>query len=217
MEHFVNPATCCYPVWILWIPFSIYYLASVPQIVTNYKNKSAEGLSFRMVFFDYVGAISTTIYTFLLMLPLACRVMEPLTALNIGIMAVQGYIYTKHKNFRRNIVIVYGLLHLFCIAMLVLSLWHRAWVGNAMGWISMGIQCFTQLPQVLKNYRRRSVQGLSFLYMSMLGIAGMMEAGIGVMLAMPIQSVLNGLRGVFYYAVVCWQFYRYRHTVKKWW
>ena len=91
--------------WLAWLPFCIYYVAGVPQILTNYRNQSTEGLSFRMVFFDYTGAFSTTVYTFLLGLPFACRVMEPLCAFNIGILALQGYVYSKSSEEKRNIII----------------------------------------------------------------------------------------------------------------
>lgn len=203
--------------WLAWLPFCIYYLAGVPQILTNYKNQSADGLSFRMVFFDYTGALSTTVYTFLLCLPFACRFMEPLCAMNIGILALQGYVYTRQKKIRRNIVRAYLLLHTFCLSMWFIGMWYPFLIGNVMGWISIIVQCFTQLPQVLKNHRRRSVQGLSFLYMTMLGIAGLLEMTVAHILKMPLQSFLNGMRGVIYYLVLASQFYRYRRTMRKWW
>lgn len=203
--------------WLAWLPFCIYYVAGVPQILTNYKNRSADGLSFRMVFFDYTGAFSTTIYTFLLGLPFACRVMEPLCALNIGILALQGYVYARKKEVRQNIIVSYLLLHAFCVSMWTFGIWRPFLVGNIMGWISIVVQCFTQLPQVIKNHRRRSVQGLSFLYMTLLGIAGCLEMIVAYLLKMPMQSFLNGMRGVLYYMVLGTQFYRYRHTMRKWW
>lgn len=202
---------------LLFLPFCIYYVASMPQILTNYRNKSAEGLSYRMVFFDYTGAIFTTIYTFLLCLPLQCKIMEPLCAMNIAVLAYQGYYYSKHTEIRRNIIFTYLALHAVCLGMIVASRWYCHEVGHFIGWASVCVQFFTQLPQVLKNHRRRSVQGLSFLYMSMLGLAGCMEMAFGYAFKLPMQNIFNGLRGVCYYMVLCYQFYIYRHTMKKWW
>lgn len=210
-------ATSSFAWWLAWVPFCIYYVAGMPQILTNYRNKSASGLSLRMVFFDYTGALSTTVYTFLLGLPLACRVMEPFCAFNIGILALQGFIYSRSKKEKRNIILVYSLLHAFCISMWVAGMWYANTIGNIMGWISIVVQCFTQLPQVLKNRRRKSVQGLSFLYMTLLGVAAMFEMIVAYVLGLPKQSFLNGLRGVAYYLVMCTQFYRYRNTMKKMW
>ena len=151
--------------WLAWLPFCIYYVSGIPQILTNYRNQSTEGLSFRMVFFDYTGALSTTVYTFLLCLPFACRVMEPLCAINIGILAIQGYVYARKPEVRRNFILAYLGLHAFYFGMWVVGNWHAYAIGNIMGWISIVVQCFTQLPQVLKNRERKSVQGLSFFCM----------------------------------------------------
>jgi len=204
------------PAWfIAWIPFSLYYIATLPQILTNYRNQSTAGLSYRMVFFDYTGAISTTIYTFLLCLPLACRVMEPLCVINIGFLVAQGFYYAKDRGIRRNILLSYIALHIFCLGALLVGKWHAAAVGNMMGWLSCVVQFFTQLPQILKNHQRKSVQGLSFLYFSLLGIAGFFEMFIAYLLGLPKQSFFNGLRGLGYYLILCYQFYSYRFIPKK--
>lgn len=203
--------------WLAWLPFCIYYLSGIPQILTNYRNRSTAGVSYRMVFFDYTGALSTTVYTFLLGLPFACRVMEPLCAVNIGILVLQGYYYCRKKAIRRNLIMAYFALHTFCLGMWFLGTWYAAMIGNIMGWISIVVQFFTQLPQVLKNHERKSVQGLSFLYISLLGIAGFFEMVVSYVLGLPVQNFLNGTRGLCYYAVLCTQFYRYRSTMKKAW
>lgn len=203
--------------WAEWLPFSIYYIAGIPQIITNYRSESTAGLSYRMVFFDYTGNLTTTIYTYLLGLPLACKVMEPLCVLNIGILVYQGYLYTRDGSIKRNILLAYTALHAFCVVMIVVGYWYHHEIGNLMGWLSLLVQTFTQLPQVLKNRRRRSVQGLSFAYVNLFGLACTLEMLIAWMMGLPMQSFLNGLRGVCYYTVFCCQFYRYRDTVKRWW
>lgn len=200
---------------ITWIPFCIYYIATIPQIITNYRNQTTEGLSYRMVFLDYTGAMSTTIYTFLLGLPFACRVMEPLCMINIGILAAQGFYYTKQKEIRRNMFWGYMGIHLFGMTAFLIGGTHGHFVGHAMGWFSLIVQSFTQLPQVLKNRRRKSVNGLNFLYITLLGIAGLLELTIAQILSLPKQTFLNGLRGVIYYSILCYQFWQYRWSKKK--
>lgn len=195
--------------WLAWIPFTIQYFAGMPQILLNYQNHSTAGLSYRMVFFDYTGNLATTIYTFLLVLPLACRVMEPLCLFNIGLLVVQCFYYCREKESRQFLVASYLTLHLVAGLLLTIAWWYPAAIGNAMGWISVVVQIFTQLPQVLKNYARKSVKGLSFAYISLLGFAGLMEMIISFLLDLPIQNVCNGLRAVAYYAVLCYQFKRY--------
>lgn len=196
--------------WLAWIPFTVYYFSGMPQIVLNYQNKSTAGLSYRMIFFDYTGNLATTIYTFLLLLPLACRVLEPLCLFNIAILVFQCFYYCREAGARFFLAASYVLLHVVAGAMLVTAWWYPREIGNAMGWVSVLVQLFTQLPQVIKNYQRKSVRGLSFAYVSLLGFAGCMEMGISLMLKLPIQNVLNGVRAVVYYLLLCWQFYVYR-------
>lgn len=196
--------------WTAWIPFTIYYFAGIPQILLNYKNRSTSGLSYRMVFFDYTGNMATTVYTFLLMLPLACRVMEPLLMLNISILVIQCFYYCRDREARTFLIASYLVLHVVTAAMLAVAWWYPDAIGNAMGWISVVVQIFTQLPQVLKNHARKSVRGLSFAYIAMLGFAGFMEMIISLLLNLPIQSVFNGLRAVGYCIVLCVQFQWYR-------
>jgi len=196
--------------WMAWIPFTIYYFSGIPQILLNHRNRSTAGLSYRTIFFDYTGNFSTTIYTFLLGLPLACRVMEPLCLLNIGVLVAQCFYYCREKESRQFLVASYATLHLVAGIMLLAAWWYPLAIGNAMGWISVVVQIFTQLPQILKNHARKSVQGLSFAYVSLLGFAGIMEMVISVLLELPIQNVFNGLRAVGYYVVLCYQFKRYR-------
>jgi uncharacterized protein with PQ loop repeat len=196
--------------WLAWLPFTIAYLAGLPQILLNKHNNSTEGLSYRMVFFDYTGALTTTIYAFLLVLPFACRVMEPLCMLNISLLVAQCFYYCKDKDARRFLIASYVGLHTVAGLMLIVAWWHPVQIGMAMGWISVIVQFFTQLPQVLKNNARRSVAGLSFVYISLLGLAGLLEMMISYILALPIQNFFNGLRAVGYYIVLCWQFGRYK-------
>lgn len=196
--------------WIAWIPFTIYYFSGIPQILLNYKNRSTSGLSYRMVFFDYTGAMSTTIYTFLLMLPFACRVMEPLCMVNISTLVFQCFYYCREKEARYFLFASYAALHMVTGVMLVVAWWYPLEIGNAMGWISVVVQLFTQLPQILKNKARRSVKGLSFAYISLLGFAGLLEVIITFMLHLPIQNLLNGIRAVGYYLILCGQFYWFR-------
>jgi len=197
--------------WLAWLPFTIYYFSGMPQILLNYRNKSTVGLSYRMIFFDYTGNFSTTIYTFLLVLPIACRIMEPLCLFNVSILVMQCFYYCKDSQARRFLTASYLLLHAVAAVFVCLAWWYPTAVGMAMGWVSVIVQLFTQLPQVLKNRQRRSVKGLSFWYISLLGFAGLMEMVIAYMLSLPVQNFLNGLRAVGYYTVLCLQFYWYRH------
>jgi len=196
--------------WLAWIPFTVYYFSGMPQILLNYKNRSTVGLSYRMVFFDYTGNLATTMYTFLLMLPFACRVMEPFCLFNIGLLAWQCFYYCNSASARSFLVASYSLLHGVAAVMLFIAWWYPVEIGNAMGWVSVAVQLFTQLPQVLKNHERKSVKGLSFAYVSLFGFAGTMEMLISLLLKLPIQNVFNGLRAVGYYVILCLQFYWYR-------
>ena len=192
-----------------WIPFVIYFISPIPQIITNYKNESTRGVSFYMILLDYAGAVTTTIYTFALWLPLACRVMEPTCLIMISVLWAQSVIYAPDARTRRNSIIMYVLLHVAVVLIVLATLFFRYEIGNLMGWFALYVQLFTQLPQILKNHERQSTKGLSFSYISLYSLAGMLEMVVALILRLPVQTFLYGARAVVYYVILCYQFYIY--------
>jgi len=73
------------------------------------------------------------------------------------------------------------------------------------------------VPQLIKNQQEQSVKGLSVWYISLIGCASLVDLGLGYWRLLPLQSVLNALRGVMVYAIFVYQFIRFsgRKTVVK--
>jgi len=200
---------CITPEQLAWGPVVIYFLAGWAQIFKNWQNHSARAVSYHMVFLSMTGNFSKMLYNYFLDLPLAYRLMRPLILVVVAVLMVQGYVYAENKSIKRNMLVRYGVLFSFCWLFMGLGYYYPIGIGNLSGWISIIALSVYQIPQVVKNYRRQSVRGLSFVYLSMLCVGAVLEFSVGFLLVLPVQSILNGLRGVSYYLVFCYQFWLY--------
>lgn len=63
-------------------------------------------------------------------------------------------------------------------------------IGTAIGWVSAVIYLNSRLPQIFKNYRRKSVEGLSFL-MFFCAVMGNTTYGLGVLLRDASWKAIN--------------------------
>ena len=69
--------------------------------------------------------------------------------------------------------------------------------------------------QILKIYKRQSVQGFSFLLVSLIGFGNLIELFISYLLNYPIQTRLIAARGIIFYVIFCYQFWIYREESRK--
>lgn len=198
------------PSLIAWVPVIFFFIGPWAQIIRNYKAKDTGGLSHRSVFLVASGLSCIVLYNFFMWLPLAYRVMHPLILSTWLVLAWQEYIYRANKQLRRRMRIAYGAL---AVAMPTIFMWGQTdplRFGMIMGWSAALLLATFQIPQVLKNSQNKSVKGLSYLYLSILSLGSFVEMCIAFWLMLPLQSVLNGVRGVSFYIIFVYQYLRYR-------
>ena len=200
----------CVPEVLAWAPALVYFAAPWMQIVKNYRSHTATyAVSHRMLFIAVAGTTAKAFYDYFLIHPLAYRVMRPLTVLALLVLVGQAYWYTDDALIRQRTIITYTLFAVISAAFAVLGFAFPEVVGSVAGWVGMLALAFYQAPQVIKDYARRSVDGLSFSYLSLLCGGAVLEVMMTLILRLPIQSMLDGLRGMAYYGVFCYQFVTY--------
>ena len=198
-----------------WIPVTFFFIGPWAQIIQNYRTKNTQGVSHRSVFLICTGLSFIVIYNFFMHLPLAYRVMHPLVLLTWLTMALQEYVYSKNARIRTNMQRSYGALAVGAIAFFIWGRCNPLEYGAIAGWIGALFLAVFQAPQVVKNLKRRSVEGLSLTYLSVLAVGSSVELSIAYWKLLPLQSVLNAVRGIGFYLVFVYQFVRYNRVQRS--
>ena len=195
---------------VLWIPQTLYASAIIPQVIKNYKLKSTTGLSLPMVFARFSGELAYIIYIYLLGLPMVYRVMIPVYTFNIGFLLVQAAWYAPSQEYRTRVLI--GMITLSIAgAGVLLGRLAPVLVGRYAGWLAVCILAFSQMPQVYKNYHRRSVHGFSLGYTLLMGSGSFIELCYVIYLQLPVQTLTSCIRSLFFYTIYWYQFIKYAH------
>jgi len=192
----------------IWIVHIISVIGILPQFFLNYKLKSTAGLSNIYILIYLSGYIIHLLYIFCLDLPMAYKVMAPLSFLLVLIIAFQSFFYNKHK-------VTHRLIRLYCVSffiiflLIVLAIFFPNKIGHLAGWISIVIWTIYQLPQVFKIYSKKSIAGFSFITVSITGFQNLLALMATLALGIPLQSVFSALRGLIFFAIFCFQFWIY--------
>ena len=92
-----------------------------------------------------------------------------------------------------------------------LNAYVNPWRGGMLsGWIGIALYTICEIPQVYKNYLRKSVQGFSFLFASMLAVGAAIEATLTLLLGLPKPTLASSIRILSFYVIYCMQFMSYR-------
>lgn len=197
------------PEILAWIPALVYFSAPWMQALKNFFRGSAGAVSHRMLFVAAIGSVSKLLYNFFLWLPFAYRCVRPFTLAALLVLVVQSYWYAETPQLKRRIAFAYTALASVTAGLILWGIWMPGFIGHGAGWVSCAALSVYQAPQVWKNYTRKSVEGLSFAYLTLLCVGATLEIVVALIMGLPIQSVLNGLRGIAYYTVFCYQFVYY--------
>jgi|GEM_PF-654033 uncharacterized protein with PQ loop repeat len=203
----------------IWIVLIISVVGILPQIFLNYKVKSTKGLSNAYILIHLYGWIVNLFYVYCLDLPIAYKVIAPLSLLLVFILAFQCAFYNKRKAARRSIKLY--CVNFFIIFLLfgsiVLAIDFPYEIGHLAGWISVVIWTIYQLPQIFKIHSKKSAKGFSFAFVSITGFQNLLELVAALALGVPLQSVFTALRGLIFFAIFCSQFWIYRKKSKQVW
>lgn len=203
MAEFIVDATT-------WFIKFLFWFGLIPQLLLNYQRHSTRGISHFMLWGYFNGYLTATYYVYCLDLPLAYKVMVPLSFLTVSVMVIQRFVYDKDFGARW-----YYLSSLLLGSLaLPFTLSYTVEIGHIFGWLSVMIWAMYQFPQIVKIYFEKTVAGFSFLLVSAIGIGNLVETGMSFWFGFPTQSILSGIRGIIVYAIFCAQFFLYRHNAK---
>jgi uncharacterized protein with PQ loop repeat len=198
------------PTVAIWIVHIVASIGILPQILLNYKFKSTAGLSNVYISIYISGHFFHLLYIFCLDLPIAYKIMNPLSFSLVLVLALQRTIYNKNKTKHRPVKLY--CINFFIISLLIaLAINFPAKIGHLAGWISFIIWTIYQLPQVFKIYSKKSVVGFSFAAVSVGGFQNLVGFAAVLALGLPLQTIFTALRGIIFFAIFCFQFWIYKN------
>jgi len=195
---------------LLWIPVSLYAIAPWPQVRTNYVRGDAVGLSHWMLYLRIFAVSSYTVYVYLLNLPLAQKLLYPVCLSGLVTLAMQGYYYDRERSTQRWLRAAYFKQVVVLIALMAMSFWYPIRAGMLAGWCAVLMGVMSDLPQIYRNWRRKSTVGFNILFSSAIGFGGMSDLTLSWIYALPLPTILATTRVTVCYFIYLLQFFVYR-------
>lgn len=197
---------------LIFIANFIFLFSLIPQIILNHKIRSTKGLSDIFILASLNGQFSYLIYAFTTNLPLIYRLINPIYAFLLLIIIFQRFYYSdqkKHICYDKKILKVYSINIIFLIYVSYLIFSGVTSLGYLIGWVPVGIGLWKKFPQILKVHRAKSVYGFSFFFILFSLFSYVCETVAAILLKLPVQVLMNDLRGLFINLVFIIQFWLY--------
>jgi len=191
---------------------SLYCYANFPQIVANYRNKSASALSdfYLILLFNTYSML--LFYFFCLTQPVSYRLSIAVQFLTTATLVGQRLYYHRDEWWRW-VMACYNVNTGFFLGFIPWACYYPVSTGNAAGWIALGLILVNRIPQIFHFYRTKTVEGFSPLFLVAFGAAGLMEMVIVLVYHLPIQTFFMALSGFAAIMIMSYQYRLYRRLL----
>lgn len=193
----------------VWVAQIFYFICLIPQIMTNYKIKSGDGISELLLIGYFNGYWTFIYYAFCLNLPLAYKVTVPF-AMAATLVLIFQRLYYQGAAVRKTSWALYGINIIVAFLFIPIAFKNPQQVGHFFGWVTTMIGAVTLLPQVLKVHVEKSVKGFNFLFIFFTALAALVEVVVARVLLLPAQTVLGALREIAFFFIFSIQFLLYK-------
>ncbi len=195
--------------FLVWIVHIIYFSALLPQIFLNFKLKSTNSLSNSMIMLYSTGYLVEIYYAFLLDLPLPYKIFISLGFVATIVLSLQRLYYHMEES-KVSVTRFFLFLFVSSIFFSMFAYFYSKPFGYVMGWTGAFIWIIYQIPQLLMGFQRKSVEGLSFAFISIVGLGAFFEVFASMVLGLPMPTKVNAFKGVCFYIIFCLQFKLYK-------
>jgi uncharacterized protein with PQ loop repeat len=171
-----------------WLALICYTVCFIPQVIKNYRLKSAAGWSDFFILMYLAGYVGLIYYTFCINFPHAYKVMVPIQTLLMLIIAGQRFYYDQvHQN--KTFVTLFILMILLTCGILPFAQYYPTLIGNSCGWISLFFFCLFPTPQIIKIFKEKSLKGFSIGFLTIFTFASLSELAVACTGALPVQTI----------------------------
>jgi uncharacterized protein with PQ loop repeat len=176
------------------------------QIALSARLRSVEGVSTYMLTLRYIAASSQVLYLNFLNMAFGYRVMIMPQWLLLCVMLYQQIRFAETKDNARFVSIAWVSILTAWITAIGVGFKHPALIGHAGGWLMVMLGTVTQLPQIIRNWRRKSVKGYSKKYVIFSVFAYVFDLTLAAIIGVPIQTYITYGRAISYRAIELLQF-----------
>lgn len=191
-----------------WAALLFYSSCFPPQILTNYKIKSAQGMSDAFIWCYFTGYLLMILYVYGQPFSYPYRIMVPVETVLMSIVVWQRFYYdgiAKSKIFTSAMIAS-------TIGTLLAGIFiptHGLSIAATTGWLALVVFTINQIPQLLKIASSQSTYGFSFLFITFTVTAQICELIGGAITHVPAPTLVMAARGLFVYAIYVYFFRKY--------
>jgi uncharacterized protein with PQ loop repeat len=194
----------------LWATNTLYVVSLIPQIRLNYKLKTTQGLSPTMIWCLLIGYVLHLYYIFCFDLPLSYKVTVPFAIVGSMTLWFQRLYYDKNLS-ASYLAYLCSVSSFFIIVSTIIFTYYNCFgVGVYVGWLATIIWSLYFFPQIISIFTRRSTQGFSFSFISLMAFGTTIELISAIILKLPLPTSLGPVRGIVAYIIFCVAFYLYK-------
>lgn len=190
-----------------------YLVCFVPQIIENYQLQSTKGWSDSFILMYFFGCVSLLYYVFCLNLPGPYKILVPLEAFFMFVIIGQRLYYDKISS-QTFFLISFFSISLFFVVIFPLSFHYPLLVGHINGWISFILFTLYSIPQTIKIFKEKSVQGFSLGYLNVFTFAVVCELLVSFTGVLPVQTIVTTLKSLLTALIFYIQFWLYAEKDK---
>ena len=196
---------------LIWFPPAINFVGMCFQVQKNSQLRSAVGMSNVFMMLRYLTACAQILYLYFLDLPFAYRVMILPQWVLLAVLVWQQIYYaeTHHEgHWLTGTTISLTVVWIYCMYLGVAG--YGTVVGEWSGWLMVFLGAIVQLPQIYRNYRRKSTHGYSLGYVCFSLVAYSFDWTLAAIIGVPIQTHVAYTRAMSYRLFELGQFYMYK-------
>lgn len=204
---------------LLLVIFSaiFYSIVTFPQLFLNCRNKTTKGIDtifiLTWIFADYFTLISVIRKN----LPITTISMCIFHILCTILLIIQKVYYSKSLSFNRKTGMISTLIFIVtCILTFLVFSYNTILFADITGWLSCLLYIFSPIPQLIYNYRRKSVDGLSSLLFIFLIIGNSLFIASILVISTEFGYIYQSLQIIVtdticnvLYIIICIQFIMY--------
>lgn len=190
----------------------IYIIWFLPQILENFQHKSTEGLSLWMHGLLLLGYTIDLMYGFGRHMQWQYRLVTVVGLICLLIQHIQFALYNlKSKAAYWNFVVLSGLVvSVLVYAILNITVFHHGkWYYDMTGYIESVCYFSYVIPQIIKNFRLKSTEGLSRLFVAFSILLGFLDFTSALTLHWDLPSLLMPSVDIIKKGILVFQIFYY--------
>ncbi len=205
---------------LIWVAQALYITCFIPQIVENFRRHSERGLS------DYflIGNLNSYIFLFYDIIfngyPWPYILTSSIQLISMTILILQKFHYDfstpKSQSKAKKLFIFYVFNVLGAIACIPLAAAYPRIAGTVSAWLVIILFTFGLVSQTYKIYKAKSVEGMSFLFITLFTMASACEFYLCLKLDLPVPYLIYTAQNIGMFFVFTIQFLLYSRARTFW-